>query len=131
MATPENTFLAGIRKHLPKDIYVLKNNNQFHAGVPDLWISGSKADLWIEAKFIAVPKRDDTLVVPDLSALQVNWLKSRHEEGRSVGVIVGCKDGGVWYPGVSWEKNLTSLDFRKKIVGRSEIADTIVRLVKG
>lgn len=130
MATPENTFIASIRKHLSQGIYVLKNNNQFHAGVPDLWISGDKADLWIEAKFVVLPKRDSTLIVPELSELQKNWLTSRHDEGRNVGVIVGSKLGGVWFPGISWETPLTAELFRQRTLSRAGLASIIESLTK-
>ncbi len=79
---PENTFIAAVRRHLPKELYVLKNNNQFHAGIPDLWISGCKADIWIEFKYFTLPARSNTLIKINLSELQKEWLRSRYKEGR-------------------------------------------------
>lgn len=125
MATPENTFIAGLKKHLPPELYVLKNNNQFHAGVPDLWISGNKADFWLEFKFIVIPKKPDTLVTISLSELQKNWLRRRHAEGRNVGVIVGCREGGVYFRGTSWDSEITADYFRKIVLSRSALADAI------
>lgn len=127
MATPENTFIASIRKHLPKDLYVLKNNNQFHAGVPDLWISGKSADLWIEAKYIILPKRPDTLIKIDLSELQKNWLRSRFDEGRNVAVIVGSPKGGVYLEGVSWDYTHTAESFLSLLKTRQELAKRITQ----
>ena len=122
---PENTFITGLKKHLPPELYVLKNNNQFHAGVPDLWISGPKADIWLEVKFIVVPKRPDTQIKIELSELQKNWLKSRHAEGRSVAVVVGSKDGGALFTGDSWDKNVTAGDFIKLVLPRTALAKAI------
>jgi len=125
LATPENTFIQSVHRLLPVELYRIKNNNMFHAGQPDVWYSGDRADLWVEYKFIALPKRGDTLIVPGLSELQKNWLKCRYAEGRNVGVIIGCKEGGVWFPGVSWEEPLTAEYFREVVVPRATLAATI------
>jgi hypothetical protein len=130
MATPENTFIQSVHRHLPVELYRMKNHNQYNGGIPDVWYSGPAGDLWIEYKFIMLPKRNDTIIGIELSELQKNWLRSRHSEGRKVGVIVGCKEGGVWFPGVSWEAPLAAEHFRKKLFSRLVLADTIVSLTK-
>ncbi len=127
---PENTFRGSVHKYLRPDLYHMKNTNQFVGGVPDDWYSGGK-DLWIEYKFIVVPKRDETVIdlvsgkKPEISYLQQEWLESRHKEGRRVGVIVGCKAGGVWFPGISWRQNLTANKFRAAIMPRPDVARLI------
>lgn len=129
MATPENTFIGAVHRHLPSGLYRLKNNNQFHAGIPDCWYSGPAGDLWIEYKFVVLPKRENTVIGIDLSELQKHWIKSRHAEGRSVGVIVGCREGGVYFPGISWEPVCTASKFRSSIESRLNLAGTITRIV--
>lgn len=129
MATPENTFIGAVHRHLPAELYLMKNHNQFNGGIADVWYSGDAADLWVEYKFIAIPKRDNTVIVPELSALQQEWLTSRHAEGRNVGVIVGSKDGGVWFPGTSWKETFTAGQFRSTILNRKHLAQTILGLV--
>jgi hypothetical protein len=127
---PENTFRGSVHKYLRSDLYHMKNNNQFVGGVPDDWYSGGE-DLWIEYKFIIVPKRDETVIdlvsgkKPEISYLQQEWLESRHDEGRRVGVIVGCKAGGVWFPGISWKQTLTASKFRAAIMPRPDVAQLI------
>jgi hypothetical protein len=125
MATPENTFIQGVHRYLPVDLYRMKNHNQFNAGIADVWYSGSAADLWVEYKYITIPKRPDTLITVDLSELQKNWLRSRHAEGRSVGVIVGCKEGGVYFGGVSWGTPVSAEQFRKSVSTRADLATLI------
>ena len=135
MATPENTFIASVHRHLPAELYSMKNHNQYNGGIADVWYSGAKADLWIEYKFIVVPKRGTTLIdltggkTPSLSHLQQHWLRCRHAEGRSVGVLVGTKQGGVWFPGVTWGNPQNSQAFCTQILSRSELAAHISRLV--
>lgn len=127
---PENTFIASVHKHLPKDLYCMKNHNQYNGGIADVWYSGA-SDLWIEYKFIQVPQRSTTVIdlvgskYPAISPLQQEWLRGRHAEGRNVGVIVGCKEGGVWFPGVSWDTTYTTEWFRENILSRKEIAGRI------
>ena len=107
----------------------MKNHNQYNGGIPDVWYSGPAADLWIEYKFVALPKRENTLITIELSELQKNWITSRDAEGRSVGVIVGSKDGGVWFPGTTWGAEITMLQFRASIESRKTLADRIARFV--
>jgi hypothetical protein len=137
MAQPENVFIGSVHKHLPAALYKMKNHNTFNGGIADVWYSGPKADLWIEYKFIAIPKRDDTLIDlihgtakkdSDISTLQQSWLKGRHAEGRSVGVLIGSKEGGVWMPGVSWDTVLSTKVFRSSLLSRPQVAQLICAL---
>lgn len=106
----------------------MKNHNQFNGGIADVWYSGNAADLWVEYKFITVPTRDKTIIVPELSALQREWLTSRHAEGRNVGVIIGSKEGGVWFPGVSWQVPIDAKTFRSRCVDRKSLSKMVSRL---
>ncbi len=129
---PENTFIGSVHKHLPAWLYHMKNHNQYNGGIADVWYSGVR-DLWVEYKFIVVPKRPDTVIDlitgknPAISYLQQEWLRSRHEEGRSVGVIVGSKDGGVWFPGLAWDRTYTAAEFCQLVASRKELANQIVQ----
>jgi len=125
MATPENTFIQGVHRYLPADLYRMKNHNQYNGGIADCWYSGNAADLWIEFKYIIVPKRPDTLIKIDLSELQKNWLCSRFEEGRNVAVIVGSPKGGVYFEGVSWGYTHTAESFLSLLKSRQELATRI------
>lgn len=103
----------------------MKNHNPFAAGVPDCWYSGSKGDIWVEFKFVVLPKRPETSVAVGLSELQKKWLRDRYAEGRCVAVIVGCKEGGVWLPGLTWDTSLTCHQFRLKLEDRKKIGEHI------
>ena len=133
---PENTFVSSVHKHLPAKVYRMKNHNQYNGGIADVWYSGVR-DLWVEYKFIAVPKRPEIRIDlltgknPAISYLQQEWLRSRHGEGRSVGVIVGSKDGGIWLPGVAWAQTYTAADFLKHMKSRKELADEILEETHG
>lgn len=136
MSGPENTFIASVHKHMPpvNEFYRMKNHNQYNGGIADMWYSGEKADLWIEYKFIVVPKRDDTIIDlmngggkagPILSHLQQAWLEDRYIENRNVAVIVGCKEGGVLFENLDWKHPYTAKQFRNLIETRQELATVI------
>ena len=131
MSKPESTFISSIHRRLPTDLYRIKNNNTYNAGQADVWYSGPGGDPWVEYKFIVLPARASTVIdlvngsQPDLSHLQQDWLRSRHAEGREVGVIVGSKNGGVWFPGVSWDKTYTTAEFEEWLVSRDQLAEII------
>lgn len=122
-AKPESTFIAAVHRHLPPlaELYRMKNNNPYISGIADCWYSGQR-DLWVEYKFIVVPKRPDTVISIDLSALQRDWLSSRHIEGRNVWVVVGCKEGGVVFEDTTWEQPITAAKFRGRLLGRPGVA---------
>lgn len=122
MSKPENSFIAGVHKYI--SCYAEKMHNPYRGGTPDVWYSGQARDLWVEYKFIVVPKRDTTVVVPDLSPLQLAWLRDRASEGRNVAVVVGCKEGGVCLNQGQWEA-LSTRDFKQCLVSRRALADRI------
>jgi len=125
---PETTFYQSVHRHLPRDLYAVKMNNPYVGGIPDCWYSGTKDDLWVEYKFLVLPKRDTTLIDLDVSALQAQWLGCRFLEGRNVAVIVGCKEGGVYMRPVSWEQKWTAEAFKAALQSRVELANEIVRV---
>ena len=125
----ETTFISSVHKHLPLGVHREKMNNPYRSGTADVWYSG-RADLWIEYKFIpALPKKAKTMIVLDLSENQKIWLRQRFDEGRSVAVICGCKDGGVVFTHpVAWERGITADAFEIWIRSRAELASWILSM---
>lgn len=129
---PEGTFIRSVHKLLPDGVYSMKNHNPYNSGIADCWYSGNTGDIWIEYKFIELPKRPKTdIKVPELlSALQSDWLAHRYEEGRKVYVVVGCKEGGVWFEDRMWEHFITAEAFRSAIESRKQLVERICSLVE-
>ena len=118
----ETTFIGSVHKHLPMGVYREKMNNPYRSGTADVWYSGKK-DLWVEYKVLpTLPKRLETNIVLGLSENQKIWLRHRHEEGRNVAVICGCKAGGVVFQGVSWDRPISNPEFTSRIRTRLELA---------
>ena len=132
---PENRFIQSIHRLLGAEVYRLKNHNPYASGIPDCWYSGNAGDLWVEYKFLTPPKRGSTIVDfcagkdPMLSALQQEWLRARHKEGRKVGVIVGTPDGGLWYPGLTWEPPRPAAERLSGLLSKKSIASIITEHV--
>lgn len=104
---PENRLIKKINDLLPVEIYREKMANPWRGGTPDMWYSGKAGDLWIEWKWL--PKKPKGVVIPNLSALQRDWLDRRESEGRDVAVFVGAPDGVMpfwlskeWTNGLIW-----------------------------
>ena len=117
---PENSFIRGVNKYLPKT-YAEKMNNPWRAGTADVWYSGSYGDLWVEFKFIErVPRSKE--ILPDLTPRQRRWLNNRFDEGRNVAVVLGTPKGGVIYRNKEWNRPLDHETLSGLIVPRDEIA---------
>lgn len=132
-AKPETTFTKSVHDKLPlgrKDPYWMKNSNTYTSGIWDVWYSGTALDMWVEYKFIVVPKLGATIIKPELSALQEKWGRERMAEGRNMAVIVGCKDGGVIFENLEWESEITAAAFKVRIQSRAELARWIIDRVQ-
>jgi hypothetical protein len=127
---PESRFITSVNAKIPKTVHREKMHNVYRGGTFDVWYSGSKADLWIEYKWIPrVPARGRA--VPDMSPLQLQWGKGRLAEGRSVLVVVGCPGGAAMLRPDQWEAGVTAEEFRRALVTKSALAAWIHRLVQG
>lgn len=123
---PENQFITSVHKHCPpSQLYRMKNNNPFVGGIPDVWYSGEPNDLWVEYKYIPV-ETPRAQVVPDLSRQQLNWIKGRRAEGRSVWVIVGSRKGGAIFDCErEMTEGITALEYLDRLKDRKTLMETI------
>jgi hypothetical protein len=128
---PETTFYTSVHKHLTPKLHKEKMFNPYSGGTWDFWYSGKKRDLWVEYKFLILPKRESTPIVVTLSPLQIEWGKRRLAEGRNIAVIVGCKEGGVILENFSWLDTLTCTEFKNLICSRAEIAQWLFNQTGG
>lgn len=115
----ESGFTSSINKKLPSQVFSWKINCRFANGTPDAWYSALRSDLWVEYKFLQ--KFPVKGVKPKLSALQLKWLKERHNEGRNVAVVVGSPNGCLIYENLEWETHKSV----KQIVPKSEVVKFI------
>lgn len=126
-AKPETRFYTAIHKLLPKQLHKEKMNNPYRGGTADVWYSGNADDLWVEYKYLSkVPKLAPIAVSKELSALQIQWLRGRYEEGRNVVVILGTPLGAWVYEFCRWESDLVTPDqLQQHGLSREQVADYI------
>ena len=104
-------------------------HNAYRSGTADVWYSGSAGDMWVEYKYVPlVPARAPIRVRTLLSARQLQWLKHRHAEGRTVAVILGVSHYAWIYEGMTWESDdVTAVQILKRGLDRKAVADYIRR----
>lgn len=126
---PETKFYGRVNRLVPQNIYRLKNNNPYAAGVADFYYScRGGSDMWVEYKYIdRMPVR--TYVDPGVTALQADWLRDRHDDGRNVAIIVGASGGGVIFR-VTEPWILSPAEFKMRIIPDAAIAEWIVEQTK-
>lgn len=126
MSTPENSFIRGVHRYVTA--YFEKTNNPYRGGTPDCYYEDTGM-LWIEYKFIVVPKREDTPVLANLSELQKSWLRRCHDKTGRARVVIGCKAGGALLqsPG-EWEEPMPARRFKQLVLSRPALGAAISAL---
>jgi hypothetical protein len=127
----EARYTSSTNDLLPPEVYVLKISLKYVAGVPDCYYSGAGGDHWAEWKLLkSIPRVLDLTAgkKPKLSKLQQAWLIGRHNEGRSVSVIVGSPVGAVIFPGLSWQLPIAKSDFIARARTKRETAAEISKI---
>jgi hypothetical protein len=101
---PETVYYRSILKLLPRGLYVEKMYNPLKGGTPDLWLSGTADDLWLEVKFVnPIPVHVPIRIYKILSPLQRKWLSDRYTEGRNTAVLLGTPKGSIIIENKDWE----------------------------
>lgn len=122
----ESQYTANIGKRLPSDtVRSWKINDSYAGGVPDAFYRHRQGvrPLWVEYKLLkALPKRPTTIIKPDLSLLQLTWLKESAKANELTAVIVGCESikyerqvcGVILTDPDEWTNGITAEDFERR-----------------
>ena len=141
----EAKFTSEINKLLPKNLVkVWKVKDDFQGGVFDcIYYSevnetgGVLPPVNVEFKLLkTIPKRENTLIIPDCSELQKQWLRRGLINKHPTLVIVGALDGReykgvVFYTEKEWLEGITRTEFVKRLQSKQDIADILLKLVIG
>lgn len=126
-AKAETIFYRSITKLLPRGLHVQKMFNPLYAGTPDLWLSGTADDLWLEVKFInPIPVHAPIRLYKKLEASQRKWLSDRYDEGRNVAVLLGTPKGSIIVENKQWEV-LDVLADHDQWLSKQQIVEYLVR----
>ena len=87
----ESKFVKKVHRLLPDEIFIWKIADPFQGGVPDAQYFGQTGQsLFVEYKYIKKrPVRPTTVVKPNLSVQQINWLNLLYERQQNVFVVLG------------------------------------------
>jgi len=78
-----------VHRHLSPEVYRWKIHDTYTGGVPDVFYCGPAGSLWVEYKYIRLPKRKTTVVTFGLSELQLIWLTKIAMYGQTTILVVG------------------------------------------
>lgn len=131
MTEPE--FTRAVHKKLPPTVWVWKICDPYMGGIPDAYYRATDGGnpLWVEYKYLKqLPARDTTMIIPNLSALQLKMLDDTLKAEQQVAVIVGFGRGGVVFEHQNeWVNGITKSDFVSRLVGYKPLAEYIERKV--
>lgn len=129
-AKPETQFYQRIHKHFGSNPpFSQKTFNPLAAGIPDMYYSGQKGDLWVEYKFDPRAGFGARFVKPNLSARQNQWLMGRYHEGRRVAVIMGGPGNrAVIYEAGQWTVPLAPSYWQQRSTPEREVAQWILNI---
>ena len=127
----EHSFVKSIHRSLPSQIYRWKIHDTYTAGVPDALYAGPSGILFVEYKWVNLPKRDTTNINLGLSALQINWLNRFHLYGHSVMVAVGTAYGVLALSDKCWLDNFNNSQVKDLSVTKANFTQLILEATHG
>ena len=128
----EHSFIRSIHSKLPTDVYAWKINDNYQGGVADAYYSMRGGnDLWVEYKYLPkLPKHPTTPIQYGLSALQLQWLRERLDDGRRVMVIVGSPQGHLVMENGAWESAVPCSGFISQAIDTRGVVTYILETLQ-
>jgi hypothetical protein len=125
----EHGFIKAVHRHLSPEVYRWKIHDTYTGGVPDAFYMGPAGSLWVEYKYVKLPKRDTTVVTFGLSMLQISWLTKAQMCGQLVAVIVGFERSAVVVTNPRFFKNKIKRELQEEAISFQQTASWIERHV--
>ena len=126
----EHSFVKSVHRVLPSSVYRWKIHDTYTGGVPDALYCGPKGLLFVEYKWVTLPKRPTTLVKFGLSKLQLEWLDRFEMYGQHVMVALGHSLGVLILTEGQWHLPFTSAQVIEESVSRKRFIDGIVKVTQ-
>ena len=126
----EHGFIKSVHRHLPTDIFSWKIHDTFTGGVPDAMYAGPASILFVEYKYLKLPKKKTTVIKTGLSALQLQWLDKLYIYNATPAVIIGTPSGGIILTNQEWHKELKLKDFEYAL-NTKELSNWICKTING
>lgn len=120
----EHGFVRSVHRQLSPDIFVWKINDKYAGGVPDAFYAGPARCLFIEYKYVKLPKRDTTLVKTSLSEQQKLWLDRMSGMDKHVALVIGSILGTIIID-KDWDYPIPTELFRQRAMSTKAVAQWI------
>ena len=121
----EHGFIKAVHRHLSPEVYRWKIHDTYTGGVPDAFYMGPAGSLWVEYKYVKLPKRDTTIVTFGLSMLQMSWLTKAQMCGQLVAVIVGFERSAAVMTDPQFFKSNTKRELQEEAISFRQTAGWI------
>ena len=120
----EHGFVRSVHRQLSPDVFVWKINDKYAGGVPDAFYAGPARCLFIEYKYVKLPKRDTTLVKTSLSVQQKLWLDRMLGMDKQVALVIGSVLGSIIID-KDWDHPIPTELFRQRAMSTQAVAKWI------
>ena len=100
----EHGFIKAVHRHLSPEVYRWKIHDTYTGGVPDAFYCGPAGSLWVEYKYVKLPKRKSTLINFSLSELQRIWLTKMAGYGQTTLLAVGWQQSAQVFYGLNLQQ---------------------------
>ncbi|RKX34707.1 MAG: hypothetical protein DRP64_19855 [Verrucomicrobia bacterium] len=126
----ESHRIRAVHAYLPKEFNRYKIQTAFNNGIADCYYVGKRDALWIEYKQTVMPKRDKTLIKPNLSSLQLKFLTAHITADLNAWVIVFTNEGHIILNDHQhWTDGITAETARFYLKSYKELANAILQTV--
>lgn len=123
----EHGFIKAVHRHLSPEVYRWKIHDTYTGGVPDAFYCGPAGSLWVEYKYIKLPKRKTTNVTFGLSELQQIWLTKIATYGQTTVLALGWKQSAQVFYGPHIPKTATQDELVHDALQFKELAALITQ----
>ena len=124
----EHGFVRSVHRQLSPDVFVWKINDKYAGGVPDAFYAGPARCLFVEFKYVTLPKKETSLVRTNLSEQQKLWLNRMLAMDKNVAVVIGSDSGGLILSSGAWNSQVTKTTFTKYALSNNKISAWIESL---
>lgn len=108
-----------------------KINDNYAGGIPDSLFIGPENALWIEFKWLGkLPKRESTIVKPQLSKLQLSWMRRLQENNQLSLAVIGMPKVCIVFTSIeTMENGILNKDIQT--MTHNELVELIVSTTQG
>tara|TARA_B100000401_G_C52680497_1_gene659433 strand:+ start:398 stop:835 length:438 start_codon:yes stop_codon:yes gene_type:complete len=125
----EHSFVKSVHRKLDKSVYVWKIADRYSGGVPDAMYAGPAGILFIEYKYIKLPKRPTTIIKTGLSPLQEQWITQMQQWKHPTWLVIGAEKSCLILNKLT--KNISTAYYLKNQTDTNTLARLITDVTQG